>query len=213
VADVAGERDGFNLSKPLRRYRIREHLDDLRAEHAEVVFTDHAGHDLDRGLDRLAHLAALASRARGNGARPTLDPERDAFVLDAVRAFDERGAIRLATLTVDGEPIAGELYLVHRRRLVLLRAAHDPAWQAHAPDQVVRLHIIEQALATGAEGFDLGRADADDERHWATSERPLVTLTLTRPGVTGRLAAQRLRAARSLGRSVPAGAGASGRSG
>jgi CelD/BcsL family acetyltransferase involved in cellulose biosynthesis len=113
----------------------------------------------------------------------------------------------LTTLAVDGRPVAAELHLAFRQRRFLLQAAHDPAWDAMAPDQLVRLRMVEDALASGSIGFDFGRGNAQRRRHWGTSERQLVTLTLTRTGVTGRLTARRLRAVRSLDQAVRAGTG------
>jgi len=48
--------------------------------------------------------------------------------------------------------------------------------------------------------FDFCRGDAQYKRRWATGERHLSTVTLSRPGLSGAAARQRFRANRAVAR-------------
>ncbi|HEX8802811.1 MAG TPA: GNAT family N-acetyltransferase, partial [Acidimicrobiales bacterium] len=188
-------RDGFNLAKHTKKHKIRQRLRRLGEQHDEVVFTYHSGDTLDEGLDRLLHVHARRWAGREDEMQGLLaEPDREAFMLDAIRALDGRGWLQLLTLTAGGRPVAAELDFAFQRRTFMFKGAFDPDFAPFSPGQLLHHRVFEDGLAAGVEIFDFGRGDQLYKRRWANGERHLVTTTVTRPGVRGRLAAQRLRA-------------------
>jgi CelD/BcsL family acetyltransferase involved in cellulose biosynthesis len=64
--------------------------------------------------------------------------------------------------------------------------------------------VFEDGLADDVMVFDFCRGDDAYKRRWATGERHLTTLTLSRTGLPGALARQRFRAGRAVTRRLQA---------
>jgi len=200
VTDVRGD---FDLDRQARKHRIAQRLRRLREQHTDVTFTYHSGDDLQVGLDRLLEVHAQRWAGRESELRGLLaDADRAAFMLDAVRALDRQGWVRLLTLTADGHPVAAELDFAYQGRLFMFKGAFDPDYSSFAPGQILFNRVIADELASGLELVEWGRGDQPYKRRWANGERHQVTVTITRSGVAGRLGAQRLRATRALDRRI-----------
>lgn len=200
-------RDGFNLAKHTKKHKIRQRMRRLGEQHDEVVFAHHTGDDLDLGLDRLLEVHARRWEGRESEMQGLLaEPDREAFMLDAIRALDGQGRVKLLTLTADGRPIAAELDFEYRQRLFMFKGAFDPDYGAFSPGQLLHHRVVEEGLDSGLEVVDWGRGDQLYKRRWANGERHQVTVTVTRSGLAGRLDAQRLRAVRALERRLRGGA-------
>lgn len=188
----------FNFTKVVKKHKIRQRLRRLEEAHDDVRFEYHTGPGLDRGMDLLLRVHAARWAGREAEMQGLLaHPAREAFFLDAVRQLDAAGKVRLLTITVDGHPVSADLNLVHQGRLVMLKGAMDPSFAAFSPGQLSLHRTFTDGMADGVAVFDFGRGDQDYKLRWATGERHLVTTTLTRPGLGGRLALTRLRAARA----------------
>ncbi|HEX5366457.1 MAG TPA: GNAT family N-acetyltransferase [Acidimicrobiales bacterium] len=200
-ADVTA---GFDLARKAKKHKIRRYRGRLAEQHGEVAFVRHTGPTLEEGLDRLVTLhdrrwAVLDEPVQGLMAAPA----GRAFLLDAVRALDGAGALRLLSVEAGGRPAGVELDLVSGRRQFLFKGAFDPELAAFAPGQLLHHRAFEEGLAEGIEVFDFCRGDAPYKRRWTNGERTLATVTLARPGPAGWLARQRWRAARALARRRP----------
>jgi CelD/BcsL family acetyltransferase involved in cellulose biosynthesis len=194
-------REGFDLTAQAKKHQVGRRRRRLAEQHDDIVFTYHSGESLDAGFDRLLELHARRWAGRESEIQGLLaEPDRSAFLLDAVRALDGRGWVRLLTLSADGRPVAAELDFAYRRRMFMFKGAFDPAFGSFAPGQLLFHRMIEDALASGVEIVDWGRGDELYKRQWANGERNQVTITVTRSGLPGRLDAQRLHAARALDR-------------
>jgi CelD/BcsL family acetyltransferase involved in cellulose biosynthesis len=193
----------FDLGKKTKKHKIRRYLGRLADQHGEVAFVRHTGATLDEGLDRLVMLhdkrwAALDEPMQGLMAAP----DTQAFLLDAVRALDQVGALRLLTLEAGGTPIGVELDFRFRDHVFLFKGAFDPDYAAFSPGQLLNHQVFVQGLDEGVEMYDWCRGDAGYKRRWTNGERHLSTVTLTRPGVAGHVARQRERAARAVARVI-----------
>jgi hypothetical protein len=203
-------RRDFNLAKHTKKHKIRQRLRRLGEAHDEVIFAEHTGDDLEVGLDRLLAVHARRWEGREGEMQGLLaEPDREAFMLDAIRALDQRGWVKLLTLTADGRPVAAELDFQYRDRIFMFKGAFDPEFSPFSPGQLLHHRVFEDALAAGVEVVDFGRGDQLYKRRWANGERHQVTLTVTASGLAGRLAAQRLRATRALERRLRGGGGSS----
>ncbi|HEY8524287.1 MAG TPA: GNAT family N-acetyltransferase [Acidimicrobiales bacterium] len=196
-------RSGFNMTKQAKKHKIRQRNRRLAEAHDEVVFAYHTGDDLDVGLDRLLKLHAARWEGRESEMHGLLaDADREAFMLDAIRALDRKGRVRLLTLTADGRPVAAELDFELGSRLFMFKGAFDPEFSAFSPGQLLHHRVIEDGLASDVDVVDWGRGDQLYKRRWANGERQQVTVTVTRAGLGGKVAAQRLRVARGLARRI-----------
>jgi CelD/BcsL family acetyltransferase involved in cellulose biosynthesis len=206
-------RSDFNMTKQTKKHKIRQRTRRIGEQHGEVVFAYHSdgavgtdgsdGSDgsLDEGLDRLLHVHARRWEGRESEMQGLLaEPEREAFMVDAIRALDGAGRVRLLTLTADGRPVAAELDFEFQRRMFMFKGAFDPDFGAFSPGQLLHHRVIEDGLEAGLDVVDWGRGDQLYKRRWANGERHQVTVTMTRSGLGGRLDAQRLRATRALER-------------
>jgi len=196
--DVAA---GFDLRKQTKKHKIRRYHGRLTEQHGEVTFVHHTGPSLDEGLDRLVTLhdrrwAELDEPMQGLMA----DPAAQEFLLDAIRALDGEGSVRLLSVEAGGTPVGVELDLLRRHRLFLFKGAFDPDYAAFSPGQLLHHRVFEDGLAEGVEIFDFCRGDASYKRRWTNGERRLATVTLSRPGLVGAVGRQRFRAARAIAR-------------
>ena len=196
--DVAA---GFDLAKQTKKHKIRRYRGRLDEQHGEVTFVRHTGPTLDEGLDRLVTLhdmrwAVLDEPMQGLMA----SAESQAFLLDAIRALDAEGSLRLLSVEAGGRPVGVELDLVRGRRLFLFKGAFDPEYGPFSPGQLLHHRVFEEGLAEGVEIFDFCRGDAHYKRRWTNGERHLATVTLSRPGLAGAVARQRFRVARAVAR-------------
>jgi CelD/BcsL family acetyltransferase involved in cellulose biosynthesis len=185
-ADV---REGYDLRRHLKKHKVRQRMRRLAEKH-EVAY---------EGLDRLVEVHRQRWAEREDELQGLLaDQHHEAFLLDAIRALDGGGWLRLLTLTADGRTVAAELDFELGRRVYMFKAAFDPAFGEFSPGQLLTYRVFEDGMEQGVQEFDFMRGDHPYKRRWTNDERHLVTVTLTRPGPRGRLALGKLRAARSL---------------
>jgi CelD/BcsL family acetyltransferase involved in cellulose biosynthesis len=193
--------DGFDLAKQAKKHKIRQRLRRLGEQHDSVEFVEHTGPSLEAGLDRLVSLHDRRWEEIDEPMQGLLaEPDRREFLLDAIRALDAEGMVTLLSIEADGTPVAVELDFIHENRVFLFKGAFDPEYAAFSPGQLLHHKVFEDGLADGIDVFDFCRGDAQYKRRWATGERHLSTVTLSRPGLSGAAARQRFRANRAVAR-------------
>lgn len=189
-ADV---RDGYNLNRHLKKHKVRQRMRRLSEKH-EVTFGHHTGDSLDDGLEALVDLHRRRWDDRQDDFQGLLaDSGQEAFLLDAIRALDSQGWLQLLTLRADGRPVAVELDFCFARRVYMFKGTFDPDFAEFSPGQLAHYRVFEDGIAAGVQEFDFLRGDHPYKRRWANNDRRLITLTLTRSGVAGRLSPLRTR--------------------
>ncbi len=191
--------EDFKLSKHTKKHKIRQRLRRITEDHERVDFTYHRGDDLERGLDMLleVHRRRWADR-EGELQGLLAAPDREAFMLDAIRALDGAGWLRLLTLAADDRPVAAELDFQFGDRIFMFKGAFDPEFSPYSPGQLLHHRVFEDGMDEGINVFDFGRGDQSYKQRWANGERHLVTTTVVRTGTLGRIGSARLRATRAL---------------
>lgn len=198
VCPYTDVREGYNLTKHLKKHKIRQRMRRLSEKH-EVAFEYHTGPTLDEGLDRLVAVHEARWDDREEEMQGLFaDSDHAEFLLDGIRALDRAGWLRLLTLTADGRTVSAELDFDFAGRVYMFKGAFDPAFGEFSPGQLTHYRVFEDGIARGVEEFDFMRGDHPYKRRWANADRSLVSVTLTRPGLAGKLAAGRHRAARTL---------------
>jgi CelD/BcsL family acetyltransferase involved in cellulose biosynthesis len=194
---------GYDLAKRRTKNRIPQRMKRLQ-EHHRVAFEHHTGPTLETGLAALVELQRRRWRDRPAPQTGLLArPASQAFLLDAARALDERGQLRLLTLTADGRPISSRLDLEYAGHSYMLKNAIDPDFAAFSPGHLTHHRALEDGIARGLRELDFLRGDDGYKRRWTNRERHLVAITLSRPGRAGHRDRARARLARRLDRHRP----------
>jgi CelD/BcsL family acetyltransferase involved in cellulose biosynthesis len=192
--------DTYDLERRQRKHRVPQRLRRLADDH-DVTFTRHTGASLEAGLTRFVDVHRLRWDASADAMRGQLvDPAREVFLLDASRALDALGYLRLVTLDADGRTAAANLDYELGGRLFMFKTGFDPAFARQAPGHLLVSHVFDDGIARGVREFDFMRGDHAYKLGWTNRTRHLVTVRLTRPGLNGYLAAWRTRAAQTTSR-------------
>jgi len=167
-----------------------------RREALSVLFDLHAMRWDDRGGSTAFHSPALR-----------------AFHRDWTRHALARDWLRLLVMRLDGRPVAA-LYCFHRRSVwSFYQTGFDPEYARHGVGQVLVGLSIEQAIAEGAQLYDLLHGDERYKLDWARHRAELGRIHVYPPSSRGRMQ-RRLahveRAMKELARGVWTKAGARG---
>jgi CelD/BcsL family acetyltransferase involved in cellulose biosynthesis len=109
------------------------------------------------------------------------EPHPD-FNVALMRAMAERGWLRLGVWSVGTEPVAVQFWVVHAGQAVVLKLAHDEAFQAHSPGTVLTALMIRHLLDNEhVARIDLGRGDDTYKQGWAVERRQRVGVLLINP--------------------------------
>jgi CelD/BcsL family acetyltransferase involved in cellulose biosynthesis len=153
--------------------RKQKHLEELGGVSYERVSSSQ---DVERAMQVLIHLHQVRWERRGT-VGVFGDERRRRFHRDIVRAFSEKGWVRLDFLLLDGEAIAGVYGYTYRGRYSFYLPALNPTIGARtSPGILLLFRCIEEAVREGCTEFDLLRGAADYKMAWATNLRRCITL-------------------------------------
>lgn len=79
------------------------------------------------------------------------------------------GALDLALLLLDGQPIAFAYHYHYRGRVYGLRKGFDAAFSALRPGTVLQQMVLEDSFRRGDRFYDMGVGSLEVKRHWQTS--------------------------------------------
>ena len=167
--------------------------------------------ELDAGLrngikrwqKRLGGMGKLELRVVGDGVteddiagyqhvydRSWKEPEIDrTFHPAMMRWASERGVLRLFLLTLDGRPIATQLWLVKRRRAYAVKFAYDEALRERSPGALMMWRVIEHLLdVEKVETFDFLKGDDPYKKQWSNKRRQRLAILAFSPDLRGRTA-------------------------
>ena len=108
----------------------------------------------------------------------TPEPYQD-FQPAMLRDGAQDGSARLGVLSLGGEVLAAQIWVVRGGWAAVLKLAHDQAARAHSPGTVLTAHMIEHVVTRdGVTALDFGRGDDEYKAHWVGSRRQRVGLVL-----------------------------------
>jgi len=166
------------------RYNFTRRLKNLRK--VGVVEFDVVEKE-DQRRDALQAFMALHAVAwQERGGSQAMQTSRELAFHDAfTRTALERGWLRLFLLRVNGRPV-GALYGFRRGpRFYFYQSGYDPAWRKHSVGLVTMGLAIKQALAEGAEEYDLLHGTEAYKFRWAKETRELSRVHLFPPSWRG----------------------------
>lgn len=95
------------------------------------------------------------------------------FHREVVPALGGIGVARIITLTIDGEPVAFDYYLLLCGRLYLHRLAFDPAFGKFSPGMATTLRMLSEGYEEGARFVEFMAGDAEYKRLLSDRSDPL----------------------------------------
>ena len=70
----------------------------------------------------------------------------ETFVEDVIHQFSKRTWPRLAVLTVDGRPIAAQLWFVVAGKASIFRLVYDESWKQYSPGSILMSYLMEYVI-------------------------------------------------------------------
>lgn len=96
------------------------------------------------------------------------------FTAGLVSSFGAQGWLRLAILYVDGDAVAGQIWLIAHRKANIFRLAFDESWRAYSPGSILTHYLMQHAIdedqveeidfLTGNEGYKQDWMSVRNER-------------------------------------------------
>jgi CelD/BcsL family acetyltransferase involved in cellulose biosynthesis len=141
--------------------------------------------DISRIVDIM--LAQKRRRIAETGARPMPAQQEQFYRCLAASKLCE-GSPHLSALTIDGEPIATHLGVVHQRRFYWLMPGFESgSWARLSVGRILLQAVLEWCIENRIETFDLTVGDEDYKRFWANRTMQLFearyAVTLTGSGL------------------------------
>jgi CelD/BcsL family acetyltransferase involved in cellulose biosynthesis len=98
------------------------------------------------------------------------------------------GGIKIAVLSLDGRPLAGDYYYVYDGRVYAYQAGLDPVDGLRLSAGTVCISLgIEAAVDAGLREYDFLRNDHTYKAEWSSERREQVTLRMAHPGAREQL--------------------------
>lgn len=160
------------------RSQLRRYERGLRRNHdVEFRRTESAG-TLQADLDTFFRLHYARWQDRG-GSSSASERVREFHARFAAAAL-ERGWLRLWFLEVVGEPVSAWYGWSLGGRYSYYLAGFDPAWAQQRVGHVLLAHTIADAISEGASEYDMLLGDEAYKGRFATCERRVQTMLITR---------------------------------
>jgi len=182
------------------RYNFQRRLKNIHAQGTVLFDTVEKEDQRPEALDSLRSLHTLCWKGRG-GSQAMQSTREKAFHESFSRLALERGWLRLSLLRMNGRPIAAVYGFLYRKRFYFYQSGYDPAWRRDSVGLVAMGLAIKQALAEGADEYDLLHGTESYKFLWTGEARNLDRIRLFPPSIRGNLCRQAL-AIEVLGKQV-----------
>jgi CelD/BcsL family acetyltransferase involved in cellulose biosynthesis len=127
-------------------------------------------------MDRLLALMRASRAAKAAFLTPTME----AFFRDLATSFADLGMVRLATMTLDGAPVAMLFCFETASTMLLYNSGYDPARSPLAVGLLSKALAVRDAIERGKLAFDFLRGDEPYKRHLGGMPREVLTFDLRR---------------------------------
>ncbi len=188
------ERLGPSRRRTLRRQRRRL----AEALGGQIEAVNNAG---DEGAtERFVAMEAAGWKGR-EGTALGADPDHVSFFKEMSRGFSELGRLQLFELQGPGQTIAMKCNLLAGDTVFLYKEAYDESWSAYSPGMLLELDMLLRFYESDATFIDscANRNNAMFNR-LLPDRRPIATLAIPAPGMSGHAVRPALAAARFMRR-------------
>lgn len=142
--------------------------------------------ELPSALEHLFRLNTLAWRHRGQ-AGSFAQPGRCEFYRRMAPRMLERGWLDFWLLDADGRTIAAEFGLCYGDTRTALIGGFDPEFASLSPRNVLKAHVIREAIARGIRYYDFLGGGESHKLRWGGEQQNYVFLSCAAPGTRGAL--------------------------
>jgi CelD/BcsL family acetyltransferase involved in cellulose biosynthesis len=132
----------------LTRYAKR-----LETRYQVQIFRCDSLHDLASSLETLFALHQLRWTQRGQPGA-FANPQRSSFYYHVADAFLRQGWLEFWLLALDGEIAAAQFCFRYRDTAYLLQEGFNPKYAADKVGYVLRAHVLQEMIRTGARRYD-----------------------------------------------------------
>ena len=145
----------------------------LRRDHRVDLEVFRSPADAERATELYEHVHALSWK----------EPEPyPLFIPSLIRAGLEAGAVRVGVLTVDGEPVAAQLWIVWRGRATIFKLSYAENRRKLSAGSILTRHMVREAFRSGdVAEIDFGCGDDAYKKEWLPLRRQRWTLTAYDP--------------------------------
>lgn len=173
--ELAGDFDSFIASLPKHdRHELRRKLRNLESAGTVTCEAVTSGDEIVSQIDGLLNMM----RASRDAKAAFLTPSMEAFFRDLGATFGGLGMARLATLKLDGTPVARTFSFENATTEFLYNCGFDPDFAHLAVGLASKAYAIENAIRRGKTRFDFLRGDEEYKRRLGGVPRQVYTLTL-----------------------------------
>jgi CelD/BcsL family acetyltransferase involved in cellulose biosynthesis len=181
------------------RYNFNRRLRQLGRQF-ELRF-EKAGRE-EEGRQALGRLIALHRARWGGYSRAFHTPHHVRFHEEISRLAVERGWLRIFTLWLDGEAVAGLYGFRYGRTFYFYQSGFDPVYARYSTGLVTMGLSIESAIEEGAEEYDMLQGLEQYKEHWAGGVRSIGRLEFYPPHVRGLIYRRAMKLSRAAKRAA-----------
>lgn len=155
-------------------------------------------HSIERGRRRLAKAGAWKLAIHGPDSTSVAQAAQDfdtvyrqswkqpepfpEFIPSLIRTAQAEGWLRLGIVTLDGNPIAAQLWLVHAGKANIYKLAYVEGFERYSPGSVLTAAMMEHVLEVDrVHEVDYGMGDEPYKRDWMSHRRERVGLVAFNP--------------------------------
>ena len=104
------------------------------------------------------------------------------FIPSLVRMTAQKSVLRLAILFIDGEPAAAQLWLVHERRAIIYKLAHDEKFKSLSVGSILTKFLMDHVINQDHVALiDYGVGSEPYKEDWMTERKERWGLTVYNP--------------------------------
>ncbi len=101
----------------------------------------------------------------------------ETLVEGVIQRFANRAWPRLAIMTIDGKPIAAQLWFVVEGKASIFRLVYDEAWKQYSPGSILMSYLLEHVIDTDkVEEIDFLSGNDAYKKDWMSERRERVAL-------------------------------------
>jgi CelD/BcsL family acetyltransferase involved in cellulose biosynthesis len=135
-----------------------------------------------RDIAAFMHLHTMRWESRGQSSLVAYGEQMTAMLQAVAESRKEADPIRIATVEIDGAPIAAQLCAAAGGEVLFMNGGWDERFAKLSPAMLAKLAALEDAFARGEHRIDLGPGEQLAKRRLADGNDPLAWTILLPPG-------------------------------
>ncbi len=159
------------------RHELKRKRRRISREHPDATIRRATTDTLEEDMRTFVAMHREAEGLKGHFMRP----EVATFFYRVARSLDRLGWLRLDFLEVAGRPLATTFSFEYNGTFYLYNSAFDPEWRRLSPGVVLVSYLIEEAIGSGLERFDMLRGPERYKYQLGAEAVPLHNVRIFKP--------------------------------